>query len=160
ALEAPLRSASSIWYALAGSAGMWLMAAARLGVALRGGIAIGLGAEIFEAECFGPALVDAYTLEHYVAAYPRVLVHPSVGQYLTRLESMPREDILGREAVKFAGMCRQLICAAPCDNLQMVHLFSRQLDLNVPLFAQFREPARAWVHAQQARFQNDAKLGP
>ena len=47
------------------------------GILIRGGIACG-GIYTGEHEVFGPAFIDAYTLESKHARYPRIIVHPNL----------------------------------------------------------------------------------
>jgi hypothetical protein len=51
--------------------------------ALRGGIDIGLGAEIARGEIYGTALAKAYLLECRAAEYPRVLIGDELWKYLS-----------------------------------------------------------------------------
>jgi len=58
----------------------------RLGILVRGGIAYG---DVYfgEQEVFGPAFIDAYTLESKHACYPRILIHPNlITNHATRSE--------------------------------------------------------------------------
>jgi hypothetical protein len=50
---------------------------AATGVLLRGGIAAGL-AHADAASVFGPAFIDAYTVESQLALYPRIVLHPDL----------------------------------------------------------------------------------
>ncbi len=83
----PLRSdlgafqCRAIYCVLAASA-MTFLSCIAMGSVIRGGIEVGLAMDIEEGEIYGPALVNAHTLESKVAQYPRIVIGESMLGYL------------------------------------------------------------------------------
>lgn len=67
------------------ASGALMLAGLAGGAPIRGGIDVGLGLEI-ESGFYGPALLDAYTLESTIAEYPRVVLSSNAVQF-SRLSS-------------------------------------------------------------------------
>jgi len=80
------------------------------GVPIRGGIDIGLGTEISEANFYGPGLARAYTLESKVAQYPRIVVGDELIQYLDLREAYEGNDPVGIYNKQIAKISKELIC--------------------------------------------------
>jgi hypothetical protein len=76
---------------------------------VRGGIEIGVGAEIHEGEIYGPSLVSAYDLESKVADYPRIVVGATTIQYLASRLKPEENDIFAIYEKKLAETCLNLI---------------------------------------------------
>jgi hypothetical protein len=134
------------------AAAMSIMAFAR-GIALRGGIAIGVGiTDLFPNEVYGPVLSDAYALESSVAEYPRIAIGRSVVAYTHFIEDqaagLPFADAIRRQV----RLCRELICLAPDDGWPMLHFLSPSVQRDAPGFAFDRPSARAWVSEQVDTF--------
>ena len=72
---------------------------------VRGGIEIGLAADIGPAEVYGPALVEAHRLESRVAEYPRIMVGPRCVRFLQNVVS----DMPLTGAGKLARTCLRLL---------------------------------------------------
>ena len=68
---------------------MWLVSLSE-GHPLRGGIEIGLAADIEPAEVYGPALVEAHRLESCIAKYPRIVVGKECIDFLRTIARDPR----------------------------------------------------------------------
>lgn len=49
----------------------------RIGIPVRGGVTVGQLIHD-EQKCFGPAMIDAYTMESNDAIYPRIIINPNV----------------------------------------------------------------------------------
>ena len=62
------------------ASGALMLAGLAGGAPIRGGIDVGLGMEI-ESGFYGPALVDAYSLESTIAEYPRVVLSSSAVKF-------------------------------------------------------------------------------
>jgi hypothetical protein len=79
------------------------------GVALRGGLDIGIATSIDGKEVYGPALVRAYALESQAAEYPRFVVGGELVQFLDAVRSQKPQTGLGGAAKRLAARCRALI---------------------------------------------------
>ena len=77
--------------------GVTLLSALANGVAIRGGIDVGVGTEYWDGEVYGPALARAHDLEQSVARYPRIM--------------------LGKTAMEFMRDCVSSEDAAPAAHL-------------------------------------------
>jgi hypothetical protein len=73
--------------------------------ALRGGIEVGLGAELNEGEIYGPAVYDAYRLESQVAGYPRIVIGQELLHYLRDKRKVQAADLLGKFTSLMAETC-------------------------------------------------------
>jgi hypothetical protein len=80
------------------------------GHALRGGIDVGVAAQISETEVYGPALERAYVLEHS-AEYPRILIGAELWNYLNVMESVVVDTQAGRYTAEQARAVKRLIYA-------------------------------------------------
>lgn len=67
---------------------MLLLMSLAKGSPIRGGIAIGSGIELDEGELFGPVVGRAHEAESQLAQYPRIVVHPSVAEYVAKHASI------------------------------------------------------------------------
>jgi hypothetical protein len=74
----PIVGIYGILAACAGIFPLWLS----IGHPLRGGIEIGMGAEIYENEIYGLVVSEAYNLENKIAQYPRIVVGEKLKRYL------------------------------------------------------------------------------
>lgn len=93
---------------LAAAAASQLMAITQ-GFFLRGGIDIGIGTELSQGDFYGPALLNAYRLEHEVADYPRILVGDAVLSYIEDSVSAKGDDQRGRAQRGVGRIARSLI---------------------------------------------------
>ena len=75
-------------------------------IPLRGGIEVGVGAEMEGRGIYGPALIDTYRLEAEVAQYPRIVIGPRLSSRLSALaKSTENGQDLHDINVAFAKMC-------------------------------------------------------
>lgn len=63
-----------------------------LGYTCRGGIDVGVAGEFFDGELYGPALSNAYLLESVSAIYPRIVIGPSLQEYLDAVHKSSQES--------------------------------------------------------------------
>ena len=77
--------------------------------ALRGGIEVGLAAEMYEGELYGPALYEAYRLESEIAQYPRIVLGDELIQYLMDMSRVEGSDIIAQVNRETAKLCLGLI---------------------------------------------------
>jgi hypothetical protein len=85
--------AGGLWALLIACAGVMLLWLAE-GTPIRGGIDVGLGAELCPGEIYGACVAGAYELESEVAQYPRVAVGASLVSFLRWLRESPEEGKL------------------------------------------------------------------
>jgi len=75
-------------------------------IPLRGGIEVGVGAEMEGRGIYGPALIDPHRLEAEVAQYPRIVIGPRLSSRLSALaKSTENGQDLHDINVAFAKMC-------------------------------------------------------
>jgi hypothetical protein len=79
------------------------------GFPCRGGIDIGLAAELHEGEIYGPALNSAYDLERRVAQYPRIVVGQGVIDYLNQYAKVQGDDTMAKYMRALAQRCLALL---------------------------------------------------
>ena len=91
------------------AAGSIMTIALSEGIALRGGIDVGLGMELLEGEIYGPCLERAYYLETQQADYPRISVGDELLQYLSGVEAQRPMTTFGKCAVAGARQCSSLV---------------------------------------------------
>jgi hypothetical protein len=78
-------------------------------VALRGGLDVGVAAQIEGKEIYGPALERAYFLESNLAEYPRFLVGKELFTYLHWVENQQCRTRQGVIAKNLAKFCKEMI---------------------------------------------------
>lgn len=78
-------------------------------VALRGGLDVGVAAQIEGREIYGPALERAYFLESNLAEYPRFLIGKELFTYLRWVENQQCRTRQGEIAKNLAKFCREMI---------------------------------------------------
>jgi hypothetical protein len=89
------------------------------GIALRGGISLGVAAQLDGGEAYGPAALQAYELERDCAGYPRIVVDEAVKEYLQQLfgsEGQEQQDGYNRG---IATRCLDLLTTDE-DGLQTI----------------------------------------
>ena len=96
-------------YAAVLACGATFLDAMATGHPLRGGIEIGVGAEIYEGEIYGPALSDAYRLESRVAQYPRIVVGNELISYLWAHKESKETDLRAKFASGMGQYCLYLL---------------------------------------------------
>lgn len=94
------------------------------GYPCRGGIDVGVAAEFFQDELYGPALANAYLLESQFAKYPRIIIGDSLREYISDQhiedpKSIDQTSIMRRQ---FAILCKELI-SEDCDNQAILDYF-------------------------------------
>ena len=77
---------------------------------LRGAVSVGKGAFLQDGLFYGPALAEAHHLESKVAEHPRVVVSPTVVEFLATGQEYSREPKIALLMGNMAGICRSFIC--------------------------------------------------
>jgi hypothetical protein len=162
--EGIARVAATVHSALLGTAAASLLALAHK-IPMRGGVAISTAVNLYDTEVYGPALVDAYRLESKIAEYNRIVVGPTVLDYLNHLENVPQDNAFKQGARERARQCREtLICRAPDDDLPMLHMLSPEV-LKLETNKQgttwgddLCRPAYDWARAEAQRFADDRNM--
>lgn len=95
---------------------VWSLAA---GVPMRGGVCIGAGLIMDDGSFYGPALAEAHHLENKLAGHPRVLVSPSITEYLAEHSIYSEEPMVNTLMQQTAAACRGMICE-DIDGLAMI----------------------------------------
>src|SRR5947209_11171441 len=90
------------------------------GQVYRGGIDVGVGAEIEPGEIYGSALSRAVELESQVAQYPRIVIGDELMTYLIETTHLPGSDNTTRYIKGMAGKCLDLI-TADVDGRPILH---------------------------------------
>ena len=73
--------------------------------ALRGGIEVGLGAEMCPGEIYGPVVSEAYRLESSVADYPRIVIGQELLNYLFHKKDTQESDLWSKFTSQMAHTC-------------------------------------------------------
>ena len=142
------RAAYDTWNALLGLSVMSLGSLAQ-GIPWRAGIDVGIGMEIFPNEVYGPALLNAYTLESTVAEWPRIVVGRGLLDYLNFLEQRPAAEPLDAFAGRMATSSREFICKSD-DGWPMLHILSPAVMKAPGNWAERQSVAHQWVREQVA----------
>jgi hypothetical protein len=79
------------------------------GIALRGGLDVGVATQIHDKEIYGPALERAYFLESQLAEYPRFVVGEELINYVRWVENQQHTTRFGLVAKEIAKFCKQMI---------------------------------------------------
>lgn len=137
----PYTAAVGVFASLYGIAGIALTALAG-GPPLRGGIDVGLAINLRPDEVYGPVLRCAYALESKKASYPRILIGPSLLDYLETFTARTPRDRLDDLAIVNVKVAQRLICFDPEDQLPMVHLVSPALFEIAPGMKETEKTAR------------------
>ncbi len=101
-------SINSIYSAMYGICGMFLVSLAQH-TPFRCGADVGWGVKLTESEVYGAALVKAYSLENYVASYPRIVIGDSLLEYLNVVQQLTSNTDEATLARTWAGDCKALI---------------------------------------------------
>jgi hypothetical protein len=99
---------NGVFSAMVAASGIGFLALADR-IALRGGLDVGVAAQIQDKEIYGPALERAYFLESQLAEYPRFVVGGELINYLLWVEKQQCKTRLGLVAKELARFCRQMI---------------------------------------------------
>jgi len=87
-----MRGVSGILYSCGAMFIVWLSQ----GYPMRAGIDIGIAAEIYENEIYGPALANAYRLENEIAQYPRIVIGDELVRYFNAINQSQDDDVFTR----------------------------------------------------------------
>lgn len=150
---------NSMYYIAGGVASTMLMQLAR-GVALRGGLALGGGAEIDENEFFGPAIMFAHNMESKVAVYPRIAVHHSILDYLhsfDELATCSAEDKVSAFRYNMANICRSLIIT-DFDGVEILDYAGEAMQQFVFRGTAIDLVEKAGEFAKRSKHHSDAKI--
>jgi len=79
-------------------------------VPVRGAITVGMGAVLEDGSFYGPALAEAHSLESEVAAYPRVVVSPTVLEFLAGGGAYSQDPVVANIMGLFVNLCDSFIC--------------------------------------------------
>ena len=63
---------------------------------MRAGIDIGIAAEIYEGDIYGPALANAYRLENVIAQYPRIVIGDELIRYFNSIKQSQDDNVFIR----------------------------------------------------------------
>lgn len=99
---------NGIYSALIASASTFVCSLAA-GHALRGGIEVGIAAEMCDGEIYGPAVYEAHHLENEIAKYPRLVIGKGLINYLFGKKNVEPSDLKGRFVSQMAGTCLRLL---------------------------------------------------
>jgi hypothetical protein len=122
------------------------------GILLRGGIAVG-PAHIGADGVFGPAVVDAYTLENKHALYPRIVLHPDVTNRFST-EGHSGRGVYAKDQV--------LLTRASDDGLYFVdYLRNFPREVHTDLSPYRERTARSYMLPRKVLIERElARLGP
>ena len=96
-------------YAVLLACGSTFLCSMAAGHPLRGGVEVGMGAEIYEGEIYGPALSKAYRIESKIAEYPRIVVGSELVSYLMEQKNCDGPDLRGKYIGKMSESCLGLL---------------------------------------------------
>ena len=99
----------SLFGLLTANAAMMILSFAN-GVALRGGIEIGLAADFPDIGFYGPVLQKAYRLESKIAQYPRIVIGDGIINYLLDHAQNNTNDIPNMIRKNIARECQTFFC--------------------------------------------------
>jgi hypothetical protein len=118
----------------------------------RGGLEIGVAANFPRVGIYGPGLYKAYTLESETAQYPRVVVGPTLRDYLITYSEDPettKEAALRRD---YAQKCLGLIYD-DSDGVQALDYAGEGVRQSYPALGQFIIKAMDFAQTELKRFQ-------
>ncbi|MCH8253085.1 MAG: hypothetical protein IID36_11595, partial [Planctomycetes bacterium] len=123
----------------------------------RGGIDVGVGTQLHDADVYGPVLVNAYRLEDTVAQWPRIVVGTRLVDYLRSAISEDSGDEIGETLSLFAKQCLELI-DIDADGQRIVdYLGAPMRGILVDDEAEFESEVKAaysFISAEHERFSN------
>jgi hypothetical protein len=121
------------------------------GVALRGGLDIGIATVIDGNEVYGPAFVRAYELESQVAEYPRFALGTELVEFLDGVGSQKPRTVFEELAKRFAVECRQVI-VQDTDGRQMVDFLGKTAKDTLALPSEVFPQGLAFVQQEYEKF--------
>lgn len=127
-------------------------------VPVRGAVAVGTGAELEDGSFYGPPLAEAHYLEAEVAGYPRVVVSPTVLEFIAPGVIYSSDRLIGSLMSALAGTCRGLI-TQDVDGLPIVDFLGKRtrelLASDDALYTTAVRNAYEFVRSEAARFRKD-----
>ena len=151
-------------YGIMAACAQLMLSALAVGIPVRGGIDVGIGVELADADLYGPALSHAYHLEHTVAQYPRLVAGRGLLDYLSSWEdpTIPN-GIVNAFNRQLARTCRSFITTDD-DEVQMLDYLGQPCRkvMDGPGYQELVALAFAFATAEYDRFtrSGDTKLGP
>ena len=135
--------------------GNLMLASLSQGSVFRGAIEVGMAVRFPEADLYGPALAKAHYLKSKVADYPRIVIGPSLIEYLHAHASNAEKSGIACANRSMANLCLGLL-ARDTDDCWIVDYMSDEfarLDTNREGLEVLRTAALEFVEAELARFQ-------
>lgn len=100
-----MRGVSGVFYACAAMFLLWLSK----GYPTRTGIDIGIGAEMYESELYGPVVANAYHLESKIAQYPRIVLGDGLISYFNAIKAATDQDVFTKANKLMVNNSEQMI---------------------------------------------------
>jgi len=148
-------------YATIGACASTFLLMMSVGHLMRGGIEVGLGAEMFKGEIYGPVVSSVYALESKVAQYPRIVIGPELWRCLGVTLDSQRSDIYSKAAKKFAKTCLEML-AQDIDGMPFVDYLGEGFRKDVAAKLDKKVPQDAYNYlleqSEKAKIRNDTKL--
>jgi hypothetical protein len=104
------RFSSGSIYAMIYGCALSLLVGFSRGIALRGAIEIGIGADWPEFGMYGSALFGAYELESTIAGYPRVVLGKELIDFLSEYKNNSSVDPVWKNNQQLANKCFSIMC--------------------------------------------------
>ena len=79
-------------------------------IPVRGAVTIGAGGVLEDGSFYGPALAEVHHIEQEVADYPRVVLSPTIREFLADGQAYSPDPKLAQIMGQIAGKCRSFIC--------------------------------------------------
>ncbi|MCC6681095.1 MAG: hypothetical protein IT445_09355 [Phycisphaeraceae bacterium] len=151
---------SRVIYAIVYGIALVMPAMLSQGIPIRGGIDLGHGAELCPGEIYGPVLKDAYTLEHEVARYPRIMVGNAFVECLDTIPSDIDEAPYNQLHQELAAECKAVISKDSEGAFYIDYLGTKIRAMKQPHWAKVVQDAYRFVHEQLKQFekQSNSKL--
>lgn len=150
-------------YGVLTAAALTMVSCLSKGMALRGGIELGLAMHLDEDEIYGPALARAHTLESKIAVYPRIVIGEELLRYIQVVAEQPP---IGGEERTNAGVAKKTLELLAIDDDGQVFLdylgehFRDQLQ-HLPISKEAIQRAYAFIVEQSIKHKKmrNSKLG-
>lgn len=156
---------SMILFQIIGASASALLESFTARVPLRGGITCGMGAELEPDILYGPVVAEAHKLENIVAGYPRVVVSPSIVDFLKgsinlksseMADSLIYKDFDGFHAVDYLGEGMRNLCGKDDPDIQ--HMIVECDEFAKLCISDFSNKANVCQH-QDCRASSDEMCG-
>jgi hypothetical protein len=119
----------------------------------RGGLEIGVAANFPRVGIYGPGLYKAYTLESEIAKYPRVVVGPTLRDYLIASSEDPEGTKKAALRKEYARKCLGLIYHD--DGVPALDYAGEEVRQTYPALGQFIVRAMDFAQTELKRFQQE-----